>query len=216
MKELLEQIVRKVKQNENVGLNPLVFLDNSAVIDFEHYVKNQRLGNSKYCVHEVFTCLTSYFPIFVTDNIFIEICCHHTNHKINGKPEVGTQTVQFTKKKHEDYQIFLASNLNENSFLYDKIRYDVYWTSLNIFNSHHKKRELDPMSLNDRELVSGAIFARYSNYNSIPVSSSFVISADSHILESLRLLTDEDNDFKSNNGEFGYNHVYTINPRELK
>src|SRR3989344_1837088 len=204
----IKNLAERIKSS--VGDNPLVFLDTCAVIDFEKEVRRARLVDQRITNALFFDSFLSalHLPIYITEHIYREIE-QHTRCRISGHPEISRGTFRMVGNMHSDYCDFLK-NVQGSDFEFDKVRYDVYWAGKMAFSNSHKKGCRDLISVTDRELLSTALWARYT---SIPmgeisevkcITDSIIVSSDSHIIETSRVL---------NNPEFGYSSLRTVSSR---
>lgn len=211
LQERLNRLVVTIK--DLGGTKPVVFLDTGAIIDFDREIcKKWRLSDSQANVQLFYRHLTQQgLPLFVTEGTLSEVILHHTRHRINGRPEISSDSFRSVLGMHADYCEFLR-NLAGVALDPETVRYDVYWASKIAFPPEHKKNCLDPISKADRDLVAEALWARYTSsppsilkthepgpkYGMGPaeqITGSVIISPDSHIHQTVRVLWDEPFDY---------------------
>ena len=191
---------------DSKGDKSIIFLDTSAIIDFDKEVRRARLFDKNITTPMFYDCLTSKMglPIYVTEHIYKE-ADQHTRHYVGGFPEICRGTFRIIGEFHSRYCDLLKS-VSENAFEFDKVRYDVYWAGRMAFGETHKKSCRDPISKTDRELISTALWLRYASvpddiHNSRPINNSVIVSSDCHISETSRFLM---------NTEFCYNDLIAV------
>ena len=191
----LDRRVEKLSERitESKGDKIVIFLDTSAIIDFDKEIRRARLFDENITTTMFYDRLTLKLglPIYVTEHVYKE-ADQHTRHKISGFPEICRGTFRIIGEFHSRYCDLLKS-VSGSEFDFDKVRYDVYWAGRMAFEENHKKSCRDPISKTDRELVSTALWLRYASVpedtdNSKPISNSIIISSDCHISETSRFL----------------------------
>ena len=220
----LDRLAGRMKKS--AGNTCAVFLDTGAIIDFEREIERWKLKDSRVTPYDFYQDLTSRrMPLYVTVPICGEVLFHHKNHKLSGSPEISGETVELIMSMHQNYLDMLK---RERVALRDseQVGYDTYWASKMAFAEGHKKREMDPVSYADRDLVSSALWARYIRFPEEDqkvffettsreeklngLSGVVILSPDSHIERLVNVLTGKD--FESR-GAFDYNGLYTFSSR---
>ena len=168
------------------GEKPVIYLDTSAILDFENSLRFRKIKDKSLTSGDFYRVITSSCPrVFVTSRVLNESQRHYNNCRINGLPELSCESMDIISKFHEDSCDFLRNASHE--FSYDDFRYDVYLASISAFSRGHKKRELDPISGIDRDLIASALDTRYSS----GVTGVSVLASDSHILKTIDFLSGE-------------------------
>jgi hypothetical protein len=218
LEDRIEKLAGKILDGSS---EVFVFLDAGAIIDFEREIDMWRIKDKKVNSSTFYDSLLSYgFPIFVTPGVMTEVGIHHRNHRLNGKSEISCDTYDFAEYFSRHYDAFLKQA--KPTIPLDQVRYDSYWASQFAFDEGHKKREIDPISDNDLELVSSAVWAKNCrvlshdptakvfDYNSKVVERIAVLSPDDHVLQTIKVLNDQDPEISD---RFGYNGIECIRSR---
>ena len=212
-RELYERIDYIAEQVLHLaGENPIAFLDAGAVIDFEREVidhwklTDSKIGPANF--YQLLICKGG-FPLYVTSPVMQEINYHNKNHKLNGKPEISDETIEFVSRMNKEYENFLE-NVCSAALCRDEVGYNTYWAGLMAFEPNHKKCYLDKISRTDKEQIASAIWARYCGVldnrgKEEKISSSTIISPDCHISGAVKVLTGP---------EFGYNNIKVVSSRK--
>jgi hypothetical protein len=195
-----------------------VFLDTGAFIDFEERAKRARLKDSNARVTQIYDVLNSAssLKLFVNNTVFEESQRHYQGHRINGLPEISEDAWRKIGKMHIDYLSFCRGNRGVGEI--DRIGNEVYWATKLAFPNGHKKLVIDEASYVDRNLLRDAIWAREVSQLSGRMNvDSVIVSPDSHIIETVKVLKDEHQsirfDYPELNLEFGYNGIRTVTSR---
>ena len=231
-KSSLESRVEKlaVRIESLAGKTGLVFLDNCAIIDFEREIERHKLVDSSIHGADFYKAFVDRgIHFYVTEHILGEALNHNSYNLVKGKPEISSETIGEVVKMHQKYCDFIK--IGEPQIPIDKVRYDTYWASLVAFDEYHKKSCIDPISKNDRELVSSTVWAKHlefpgyleENVKSM-ASGAVIISPDCHVVNAVNVLTGRDCEAierikkkidspNSLEGGFGYNGIYVISSR---
>lgn len=204
MNEYLKLLASGIRKGS--GNNFLVFLDTSAILDFEDYSRTWRVEDRSHKPAAFYESLMrAGFPVYINKQVLKEVRKHHEKNRIGNSREVSAETMEFAQKMYSDYHEFLQVLVAGNPKEIEDIRYDVYWASKLAFSDDHKKVNGDRISLVDRSLVTAAVWSRYvvlddnagltnplfdTPNQSKSIDHVVVVSADSHISETLRVLTD--------------------------
>lgn len=211
MERRIRKLVELVKND--AGENPLVFLDTSAILDFEKEIKLWKLKDRANNTSLWYMNLEKGFPLFVTEGVMAEVTKHYTCNCIGGRPEISDETYGLIEKMHEKYCAFLRE-ISMNPRDLEKVRYDSYWASILGVRDNEKKRDFDIVSSVDRKTVENAAWLRYAlDKNGNPVTSSSVIGHDGHLSESIRVLTDKDMEICEKFGHLGYDNIKFVDSR---
>jgi hypothetical protein len=199
----------------NAGDYPVVFLDTGAIILWENWLRKLRSADSSLDTEKFFNELNliasrTNSNIYVPSGILEEIESHNKNNRINGFAEISDDAFNYARNFNQRYSDFLEFTKNFRDP--GKIKLDTYWVTKFCFEKGHKKNEIDPVSLSDRELISSALLSRYAYvsetemYPEKRVTGSVIFSTDSHISRAIEVLTDRDREFieKYSDQIFGY------------
>ena len=108
------------------GAFPLVFLDTGAIIDFETEVLKQwKLTDSKIGPANFYLMLGAKgFPIYVTNEVMEEVGAHYMGHRVNGNPEISSETMAIILSMNDKYHSLLKTV--STPIDKDAVRYHAY------------------------------------------------------------------------------------------
>ncbi len=225
------KIARRVLQGTQQ--KPHVFLDTGAVIDFEREIALCRLKDSSVTPDMFYSLFFGLVGdnVWVNDGVFEEIESHHIHHLLGGRPEICDESYRNVSGMHVRFKDFSRGSIFCGDL--DKIRHSTYWASKLAFPNGHKKLCDDEASCVDRGLISSAfhiatidrnvpyrrqnVFLDFSPVENTNRASVVVVSPDSHITETIKVLTDSHPTVTYNHPEinwrFGYNGVRAVSSR---
>jgi hypothetical protein len=207
----LNSLVERVKNDMDENL--LVFLDTGAVIDFEREISRQRRVDKEVTPSLFYNALLKELPhMFVSEGTLKEVDNHYKYHCLNGLPEISIETRDMVRNMYSNYCNFLkhVEDIRKDA---EQVRFDIYWASKFAFPEGHKKAILDPISRTDREMVSDAAWSRYAIMPGGEIGGGVIISPDSHIAETIKVLTGKSMEAREKHGEFGYGEIKVIPSR---
>lgn len=181
----------------DIGENPLIFLDTSAVIDFEKICYDTSLGQSGK--DKPRDCSRYLETLSQTQRIIIPSCMveeleKHRNCFIGRRKEISDKTFEVVNKIDVNSKKIMKSAKTMNDR--EKIRLDVYWATKECFRDNHKKDVQDRISDNDKNLVVDAIHYKNSKINGKEITSSLIYSLDSHIHHLVYFLKNQEYDYQ--------------------
>ena len=191
-----------------------IFLDTGAIIDIENgftykinghkFLASRPSSSGIFEMSSIDSCskpseLFAHFQklpyqFLVTPEVFEEVRQHHYHHRHNGKPEISKESLYYIENFLSDYSLCRRLFRDKcqipfgDSFVsrtLDHIGYDTHWASMLAFPLNHKKFYIDPISRPDRGLITAALGARYLG----DFQNVVIISPDSHILDTVRILS---------------------------
>lgn len=200
----------------HAGANPIVFLDSGALIDFDSEARRWRLvpDYRDMTPERFYLTINTTLAKSKSNNVFFmtpenheELQNHYENHFLNGRSEVSRDTFEFGSESYLLFRKFMENiHFNENDF--DRFSYDLYWASKMAFGNGHKKSCLDCISLADKELLNYALYFSQAITNNLVFGYTgvCVISPDSHILETIKVISGESHSCKLPDIENNYNY----------
>ncbi|MEK6860911.1 MAG: hypothetical protein AABY07_02970 [Nanoarchaeota archaeon] len=170
------------------GESPIVVIDCGAIIDLECALRRTGLPEDNAGL-----LLYSNPNTYVITPLVMKELESHRNMRINGKvKELETATLEYCHticRRSGEMLLYLQDG---TGYPKDNIGLDVYLANYVAFEEGHKKRDIDPISMTDREILTIAFYMAQTRPQLNELGKVIIASPDAHIRHITSLLNKQD------------------------